>query len=165
MFTINPFVSIIYLIKLVPHGLQPQTHKNTVFRKAFQGLRAHLPKAGQGSVLKTVFSWEDAGFEQFCPSELTLPCMADCSSLYGICFFFLYCSNLSEHMARQHFPSFLSANHDCVTKIFYLTDSVKIAAHCLKENCFSWTSFVGSFCGKDGGHATQLQPMTQKVCV
>lgn len=32
LFTINPFASIIYLIKLVPHGLQPQAHKNTLTR-------------------------------------------------------------------------------------------------------------------------------------
>ena len=100
LFTINPFASIIYLIKLVLHGLQPQAHKNTLTRQAFQGLRAHLPRAGQGSVLKIIFSLEYAGFEQLCPAELTLPCMADCSSLYKIYFFFLYCNNLSEHMAR-----------------------------------------------------------------
>lgn len=106
MFTINPFASIIYLIKLVPHGLQPQAHKNTLTRQAFQGLRAHLPRAGQGSVLKIIFSREYAGCEQLCPSVLTLPCMADCS-LYKIYFLFLYCNNLSKHMARQTaFPIF-----------------------------------------------------------
>ena len=54
------------------------------------------PKSWQGSVLKIIFSLEYAGFEQLCPAELTLPCVADCSSLYKIYFFFLKWNFVTE---------------------------------------------------------------------
>lgn len=67
VFTANHGVSINSLIKLV-HTAWDLRHIKTLF----QGLRAHLPGAGQGPFLKSGLSWECAGFEKPRPPELTL---------------------------------------------------------------------------------------------